>query len=136
MHHKDGCAGFGLMDVLIALAIVAILATLAYPDYREYVARGRRMDAVTTLLRVQVAQEQWRANHSEYAALADLDWIGELSVDGYYRLRLSRQSAAGFLALAEPRTGGPQQDDACGVFAIDQRGPVHEGYAAAACWRR
>lgn len=136
MHHRERCAGFGLMDVLIALAIVAILATLAYPDYREHLARGRRMDAVTALLGVQVAQEQWRANHPEYAALADLVGVAAQSAEGYYELRVLRQSAAGFLATAEPRADGPQQDDACGVFALDQRGPVYEAYAEAACWRR
>lgn len=134
MHHRDRCAGFGLMDVLIALAIVAILATLAYPDYREHLARGRRMDAVTALLGVQVAQEQWRANHSEYAALADLNGVAAQSAEGHYDLRVPRHSTAGFLAVAAPR--GAQRDDACGVFALDQRGPVYEGYAGAACWRR
>lgn len=134
MQHRDGCAGFGLMDVLIALAIVAILATLAYPDYREHLARGRRMDAVTALLGVQVAQEQWRANHPEYAALADLAGVAARSAEGHYALRVLRYSAAGFLATATPQ--GVQRDDACGVFALDQRGPVYEGYAEAACWRR
>ena len=134
MHYKDGCAGFGLMDVLIALAIVAILATLAYPDYREHLAKGRRMDAVAALLGVQVAQEQWRASHPEYASLADLDGIAARSAEGHYELRVLRHSAAGFFATATPQ--GVQRDDACGVFALDQRGPVHEGYAEAACWRR
>lgn len=134
MHHGDRCGGFGLMDVLIALAIVAILATLAYPDYREHLARGRRMDAVTALLGMQVAQEQWRANHPEYAALEDLAGVAADSAEGHYALRVLRHSAAGFLATATPQD--VQQDDACGVFALDQRGPVHEGYADAACWRR
>lgn len=134
MQHRDGCAGFGLMDVLIALAIVGILATLAYPDYREHIARGRRREAVTALLGILVAQEQWRANHPEYAALADLVGVGARSAEGHYALSMQRHSAAGFLATATPQ--GAQADDACGVFALDQRGPVHEGYADAACWRR
>lgn len=136
MRHKDKCKGFGLLELLIALAIVAILATLAYPNYRAYVERGRRMDAITALLGVQVAQEQWRANHPHYAALDDLDWIGESSAEGYYRLRVPQRSAGSFLAVAEPRRDGPQRDDSCGAFAVDQNGPVYEGYAEATCWQR
>lgn len=136
MRHMETCSGFGLIDVLIALAIVAILATLAYPDYRGYLERGRRMDAINALLALQVAQEQWRANHPQYASLSDLDWIGDRSAEGHYSLRVVRHSAGGFFAIAEPRDGGPQQNDNCGVFAVDQRGPVYEGYAEAACWRR
>lgn len=136
MRHTERCMGFGLIDVLIALAIVAILATLAYPDYRAYVERGRRMDAINALLGVQVAQEQWRANHPRYAALADLDWIGDASAQGHYRLRVPQRSAGGFLAIAEPRRDGAQREDACGAFAIDQNGPVYEGYAEPACWQR
>lgn len=136
MYCRECTAGFGLMDVLIALAIVAILATLAYPDYRDFLQRGRRTDAVTALLSVRVAQEKWRANHSAYGELAELGWTDDASTEGYYQLRMLEYSAGAFFAIAEPLPGGPQQDDTCGVFAIDQRGPVFEGYAEAACWRR
>jgi Tfp pilus assembly protein PilE len=85
---------------------------------------------------VQVAQERWRANHTAYTELADLGWTAD-STEGYYRLRMEETSAGGFLATAEPQPEGPQQDDACGIFAIDQRGPVlTTDYADDACWRR
>lgn len=129
-------AGFGLIDVLIALTIIAILAALAYPDFRASLQRSRRVDAVTSLLSVRAAQEKWRANHPSYAELTELGWTDAVSTEGYYQLRLLESSAAAFFALAEPQPDGPQQDDPCGVFAIDQRGPVFEGYADAACWRR
>ncbi|MBI5462886.1 MAG: prepilin-type N-terminal cleavage/methylation domain-containing protein [Gammaproteobacteria bacterium] len=137
MNHGYRCAGFSLLDVLIAVTIVAILASLALPNFREALQRGRRVDAVVSLLGVQVAQERWRANHPAYASLADLGWTEGVSTEGYYRLRIGQVSAGSFLATAEPQTDGPQQNDECGVFAIDPRGPVlATDYADDACWRR
>lgn len=136
MNHGYRRAGFTLLDVLIAVAIVAILASLALPNFHDALQRGRRVDAITSLLGVQVAQERWRANHPAYADLADLGWTAD-STEGYYQLRMEQTSAGSFLATAEPQPDGPQRDDACGMFAIDQRGPVLTiDYANDACWRR
>lgn len=129
-------AGFTLMELIAALAIVAILATLAFPGYQDALMRGRRGDAIASLLALQLAQEKWRANHPAYAGLDALGW-GAVSLDGHYTLRVSERSAAGYLATAAPRPDGPQRDDACGTFALNERGPVFApGYADAACWRR
>ncbi|MBU1190838.1 MAG: prepilin-type N-terminal cleavage/methylation domain-containing protein [Gammaproteobacteria bacterium] len=137
MKHKERVAGFGLMELLIALAIVAILATLALPSYRTQMQQGRRLDAISSLLSIRVAQEKWRASHTSYASLDDLGWSSGTSLEGHYQLRLSEHSASGFMLIAQPVTGGPQQDDRCGSFALDQRGPVMTGtYAGADCWRR
>jgi type IV pilus assembly protein PilE len=130
-------AGFTLMELMVVVAIVAILATLAFPGFQEALMRGRRGDAITSLLTLQLAQEKWRANHPEYADLAALDWAGAVSLDGHYTLRVSERTAAGFLATATPRPDGPQRNDSCGVFAVNERGPMFApGYADAACWRR
>ena len=129
--------GFTVMELMIALAVVAILATLAFPSFSEQLLRGRRMDAITTLLNLQIAQETWRANNNRYADLDDLGWTTDLSTEGHYRIRVTQHSAAGFVATAEPLRGGAQRDDPCGTFALDQRGPVFsEEYADAVCWRR
>lgn len=137
MNHKDRVTGFSLLEVIMALAIVAILATLALPNYTEQMQQGRRLDAISTLLSIQVAQEKWRASHTAYATLAELGWTNGVSLDGHYRLSLTERTASGFMLTAQPVPGGPQQDDSCGTFAVDQRGPVMtQHYADAACWRR
>lgn len=128
--------GFSLMELVIALAVIAILAALAFPSFSDQLQRGRRMDAITTLLDLQIAQEAWRANNNNYADLEQLGWTTDASAEGYYRIRIAQRSAAGFLATAEPLAGGPQRDDRCGTFALDQRGPVISAdYADDICWR-
>lgn len=56
-HRADG--GFTLIEVMIAVAVVAILAAPALPSYRDYVTRGNIPEATSRLLTKQVQMEQW-----------------------------------------------------------------------------
>lgn len=129
-------AGFSLLELLITLAIVAILASITVPSYTGLVARTRRSDAITALVDLQLAQERWRASHSEYAAdLGDLGLPGGGSPEDHYRLQIQHADPSDFLAIASPR--GAQQGDACGDFAIRSDGPAYgQGFAGPHCWKR
>ena len=128
--------GLTLLELMIVLVIVALLATLAWPGFAEHFQRVRRQDAISSLLRIQLQQEQWRAQDRDYATLGELGWNPAHSLDGHYRLELRGRGAAGYRAIARPRASGPQAGDACGAFALDQDGPVlAPGFAGARCWR-
>jgi type IV pilus assembly protein PilE len=49
--------GFTLIELMITVAIVAILAAVAYPSFMEQVRKSRRSDAITALNAVAQAQE-------------------------------------------------------------------------------
>lgn len=128
--------GFTLLELLVAMSVFALLAALALPAYTAALQQGRRGDAIATLLQLQLAQEQWRARHPQYASLADLG-MGSLSRDGHYRLQVTAHDAAGYHATATPVANGRQAGDACGRFAVNQLGPDHSGgHADARCWKR
>ena len=62
--------GFTLIEVMITVAIVAILASVALPSYQQYVMRGRIPEATSGLAAKRVQMEQWFQDNRTYAATA------------------------------------------------------------------
>ena len=63
--------GFTLIEVLITLSIVGIMASIAYPSYRESIIKGRRADAQGALASFANAMSQWYVeNNSSYLGAA------------------------------------------------------------------
>lgn len=64
--------GFTLVELMIVIAIVAILVALAVPSYSRYIRKSNRGEAQQLLMNWANNQEIWRANNTEYATLAQL----------------------------------------------------------------
>ncbi len=60
--------GFTLIELMIAVAIVGILAAIAYPQYVEYVAKGRRAECRSALLVATQKMEKFYSNNNQYPA--------------------------------------------------------------------
>jgi type IV pilus assembly protein PilE len=58
--------GFTLIELMIAIAIIAILAAVAIPSYSEYVRRGRITEAVSALSGMRVKMEQYFQDNRTY----------------------------------------------------------------------
>jgi type IV pilus assembly protein PilE len=58
--------GFTLIELMIVVAIVAILTTIAYPNYRDYVIRGQLTDATTGLAAVRANMERYYQDNRSY----------------------------------------------------------------------
>ena len=136
MDNRKRLIGFTLVELIISVAIFAILFLIAIPSYLGYLQKGRRADAVTSLLHLQLLQAQWRVDHGEYATLEELAWQAgkENSLDGFYSIVVVSRGPGGYRVVAKPVKG--QLDDACGVFAINEVCTVYSGYAGPRCWGR
>ena len=63
---RSNSQGFTLIEAMITVAIVAILAAVALPSYREYVVRGRLVDATNALSAMRARMEQFYQDNRTY----------------------------------------------------------------------
>jgi type IV pilus assembly protein PilE len=61
------CRGFTLIEVMMALAIIAILASVAFPSYVDYIRRGKITEATSALATMRVQMEQYFQDNLTYA---------------------------------------------------------------------
>ena len=135
MMNKNLHRGFTLMELMIGVAILAILTAITYPSYTNSVNKGRRGDATAALLRLQLDQERYRANNLSFAAsLANLGWATTNSDKGYYTVAISNANATSFTATATAR-GAQANDSACRILTVNENGPVAPTNAEKECWR-
>jgi len=112
----SGERGFSLTEVLIALVVSLIVASIAYPAYQAQVTRGRRAEAVAALLALQQSQEKWRGLHGSYAAMADLS-SEVTTTNGLYMLDVQQCTTTGYVLVARA-LGGQAQDRLCSTLKL------------------
>ena len=129
--------GLTLIELLIAVAIVAILARVAYPAYTSQIAKGRRADAKQALVELAQRMERFYTERGTYAGatLGSGGIYPSTSTSGFYTLSITAQTADGFTITAEPQ--GAQTGDACGSYGYNNLGTatVSGGsMSLSACW--
>jgi len=138
----DRTRGFTLLEMIVVVAIAAILAAMAISTYGRYVFRAHRADAHQSLMAIANGEERWYATYHRYSD--DLAQFGfadpAMSPHGYYELVLEvdGDAAQSFTATALPVN--TQASDACGNLSIDSQGrkmPSQDDVQANAngkCW--
>jgi type IV pilus assembly protein PilE len=66
-NRQDRAAGFTLIEMMIVVAIIGILAAIALPSYRNYVLRGKIVDATNTLSAMRAKMEQFYQDNRSYS---------------------------------------------------------------------
>jgi len=122
--HKQN--GFTLIELMIVVAIIGILAALAYPSYQESVTKARRADGMALLTEIVNAQERYFTQNNTYTTdLTDLGYPSATNVEseeGFYKATASVCTGATITTCVNVvGTGqGPQASD--GTLGLDTRG--------------
>jgi type IV pilus assembly protein PilE len=131
-------AGFTLVELCVVLAVSGVLAAMAWPSLQSQLQRGRRADAVTALMRVQIAQENHRAHHGLYASQLPV-LVGAAaprSSEGLYDIELIGGGDR-YEARATARAGSAAAGDrSCAVLSLQVRDGLVDFAPSPRCWNR
>jgi len=78
-----GSRGFTLIELMIAVAVVGILASIALPSYTEYIRRSRIIEATNELATLRVRLEQYSQDNGNYGATAEGCGITPAATDSF-----------------------------------------------------
>lgn len=114
--------GFTLLELMIAVAVVAILAAIAYPSYQSHLISSRRASAQSHLMDISQREQQYLLDARSYASdLVTLNMTTPSDVSSYYTIAITVSSTPPtFTATATPITGTSQASD--GALSINSTG--------------
>lgn len=130
--------GFTLIELLIAMAVVAVLAAIAYPAYQQQIMQSRRAKAQVCLNELVQFMERFYTTNMRYdqtaagvaVALPATSCAAELATQ--YSFAFSAPPTATTYALAANAMGTQVKDSGCTVLAINNAG---QKTPAAGCWK-
>ena len=126
--------GFTLMELMIVVAIVALLSAIAYPAYQDQVRKSNRSDAKAALSDVAQKLERCYTTFGVYNS-ASCGMVGSLggtvtSPEGYYTIAVSNHTATTYTLTATPAKPPQTGDTTCPTLTLNElneRGPT-------GCW--
>lgn len=129
-------AGFTLIEVMIAVAVVAILAAIAYPSYIRYVTESRRTEAKAILTETAGRLERCYTVTSDYryrdAANNACVSFPVDSENEVYEVSATTLTASTYTLSAVPQGAQAIRDTECGTFTLTQTGD--RGAGGSDCW--
>lgn len=137
----DAGSGITLLELIVVVAILGILVTLAQAAWWGHVVHVRRSDATVALMTLAAAQEAHFMRSHAYtdrlsaAPPAGLGFPG--TTHGWYSVSAETSGADGFRIVAVPGPGSPQAADSdCSRLWIDETGQQGSSPAPPSrCWR-
>jgi type IV pilus assembly protein PilE len=133
--------GFTLIEVMITVAVIAILAAIALPAYQEQIRKSRRSAAQGVLMQVASREQQLFLDSRQYVAAANTAALASSNIKVTVQSNLT--SAYGFVVTTPPVVAGAvptftvtatptgdQAVDRCGTLTVDES---NVKTAAAAC---
>lgn len=135
-------SGFTLIELMVVVVVVAVLSSLAYPSYQEFVMRAKRTEGKAALLDAAQALERHFTNYNTYPSSLSTAGVrtysGDSAAKAAYTIAIAA-GASGSLASSFTLTATPANghvDAKCGNLSLNQLGVKGESgtLTAAECW--
>lgn len=135
-------AGFTLIELMVVVAVVGILAAIAYPSYQEQVRKGRRADAMVQLVTLAQAYERYYTSNNTYEGFLDSLPAAQRNSPtqgtAFYVITQTAETRTSFTLMATPQAAGNQSSDRCGKLTLNhlgRKGVVDATATQNECWR-
>ncbi|HJV80019.1 type IV pilin protein [Noviherbaspirillum sp.] len=129
--------GFTLIELMIALAIVGIIAAIAYPSYTRNVTKSNRSAAESFMMSLANKEEQYLLDSRQYTATVTDLLAVPTDVMRNYTVTITTVAAPPSYTITATPTGGQlTSDTSCGTLTLTQDGTkgVSGSAAVSSCW--
>lgn len=127
--------GFSLVELMVVIAIIAILASIGIPMYSNYVLKSHRSEAQAELLSAANAADSFEIKNGEFPSGSDITsfWNSSTTKNGYYTLSYDANGSVDYTITATA-TGSQADDTPCTSIELEVNGAI-VNKTPAECWR-
>ena len=140
--------GVTLLELMIVVAIVAIISAFAFPSYMQYVVNTKRTVATSALLQIADRQQQFFMDNKQFTndltnlgfaanplVLADDgNSVAAADADAVYSISLSNVAVTTYTITAAPLHGQASRDTDCASLTLNQAGARGNSGGGDDCW--
>ncbi len=141
-------SGVTLIELLIAIVLVAIISASAYPSYTQYVVRAKRTAGKSVLLQVADRQQQYFMDNKRYATSLttlgyqenpfmvgdDGDYVVMGDVDRVYMIAMAAPTPTSYVLIAIPQMMMASKDNQCAILFLLNTGQKGSTGGGDRCW--
>ena len=122
--------GFTLIELMITVAIIGILASIAYPSYTDYVRKARRATAESTLMDIANRQHTYLLTRRTFTtSKTDLGFSDPQELNGHYTITIPTGNGTTFSVQAAPiGTQAANSEKTLTINELGEKSPSAAGY--------